>query len=270
MEIRNLYTFLQVASTLNITQASEILGYSQSNVSMQIQQLESELKVKLFDRIGHATDEEITGTLRLGIVESVFTVCFKELISRYNKRFPKVRIDVTVDGTFTLQKLLVKNEIDVACLIDNPLTNNKLANRYSRQVEIIMVINKNHPLANKENLSFSDLGDQHVVLMEDTAPYNVLFQQHLATLDAKIEPFLTLQSCEMARKLVEKENYISLLPTYSVKESLHNDKISVLSIDDYHIHQHVQVVISKQKFITPLIEGFIDIASDVLDDVLAI
>ena len=52
MEIRNLYTFLQVASTQNFTQASRILGYSQSNVSTQIQQLEEDVGAKLFDRIG--------------------------------------------------------------------------------------------------------------------------------------------------------------------------------------------------------------------------
>lgn len=43
MEIRNLQTFLQVAVLQNITQASKELGYSQSNVSTQIQQLEKEV-----------------------------------------------------------------------------------------------------------------------------------------------------------------------------------------------------------------------------------
>ena len=38
MEIRNLSAFIQVAATQNFTQAAKILGYSQSNVSMQIQQ----------------------------------------------------------------------------------------------------------------------------------------------------------------------------------------------------------------------------------------
>ena len=40
MEIRNLTTFLQVVSIKNFTQAAHTLGYSQSNVSAQIQQLE--------------------------------------------------------------------------------------------------------------------------------------------------------------------------------------------------------------------------------------
>ena len=52
MEIRNLKTFLQVAALQNITKASVELGYSQSAVSVQIRQLEQELDLPLFDRIG--------------------------------------------------------------------------------------------------------------------------------------------------------------------------------------------------------------------------
>ncbi len=52
MELRNLNTFLKVASLQNFTQASRELGYSQSNVSAQIKQLEQEMGAPLFDRIG--------------------------------------------------------------------------------------------------------------------------------------------------------------------------------------------------------------------------
>ena len=52
MEIRNLMTFLRVAELQNFTKAAEQLGYSQSTVTVQIQQLEQELNVKLFERVG--------------------------------------------------------------------------------------------------------------------------------------------------------------------------------------------------------------------------
>ena len=52
MEIRHLISFLQVAMLKSFTKAGDSLGYSQANVSLQIRQLESELGVPLFDRIG--------------------------------------------------------------------------------------------------------------------------------------------------------------------------------------------------------------------------
>ena len=52
MELRNITTFLRVAELQNFSQAAENLGYSQSAVTVQIRQLENELGVRLFDRIG--------------------------------------------------------------------------------------------------------------------------------------------------------------------------------------------------------------------------
>ena len=52
MEIRNVLTFLKVAGTQNFSKAAEQLGYSQSAVTIQIQQLEKELGIPLFERMG--------------------------------------------------------------------------------------------------------------------------------------------------------------------------------------------------------------------------
>lgn len=52
MEIRNINTFLKTAATQNISKAARALGYSQSAVTVQIRQLEKELGIQLFERIG--------------------------------------------------------------------------------------------------------------------------------------------------------------------------------------------------------------------------
>ncbi len=49
MELRHLATFRTRATTLNFTQTAALLGYVQSSVSAQIQELEAELGVLLFD-----------------------------------------------------------------------------------------------------------------------------------------------------------------------------------------------------------------------------
>lgn len=52
MEIRHLKTFLTVARLLSFNKAAERLHYAQSSISAQIQALETELGVQLFDRLG--------------------------------------------------------------------------------------------------------------------------------------------------------------------------------------------------------------------------
>ena len=112
MEIRNILTFLKVAGTQNFSKAAEQLGYSQSAVTIQIQQLEKELGTQLFERIGkrvyltekgqefigyaseimRVTNEALTfageehttrGTLKIGGVESTCTALLTIIISYY-------------------------------------------------------------------------------------------------------------------------------------------------------------------------------------------
>ncbi len=52
MEFREISTFLQVAQYQSFSKAARHLGYSQAAVTIQIKQLEQELGVHLFDRIG--------------------------------------------------------------------------------------------------------------------------------------------------------------------------------------------------------------------------
>ena len=56
MELRNITTFLRVAELQNFTHAAQELGYSQSAVTVQIRQLEIELGVPLFERIGRSVN----------------------------------------------------------------------------------------------------------------------------------------------------------------------------------------------------------------------
>ena len=60
MEVRNLVTFLKVTELKSFSRAAEALDYSQSAVTVQIQQLERELGVQLFDRIGKTVPSRST------------------------------------------------------------------------------------------------------------------------------------------------------------------------------------------------------------------
>ena len=52
MEIRQLETFVHVAQLQSFSRAAEVLGYTQSAITVQIRLLESELETRLFDRTG--------------------------------------------------------------------------------------------------------------------------------------------------------------------------------------------------------------------------
>ncbi|MFR5295085.1 MAG: LysR family transcriptional regulator [Clostridium sp.] len=113
MEFREISTFLQVAQYQSFSKAARHLGYSQAAVTIQIKQLEQELGVHLFDRIGKqislthqgqvfyqyavsirndleqaknavADPSTLSGKLCLGTIESICASIFPDLLAEYH------------------------------------------------------------------------------------------------------------------------------------------------------------------------------------------
>ena len=285
MEIRNLQTFLKVAALGNFTHAGEALGYSQANISAQIKQLESEVGVPLFNRIGRGVtltqfgetllpyasrivstaeemqtllrpDAELTGTLRVGMVESLFDCVHAGVLSDYHRRFPRVKIALTVDATQTLKEKLQKGTIDLACLIDAPSAEAEWNRLYSAQTEVVVAANPSHPLAGRRSVTLSDLKGQQWVLMEESAPYSVEFHAALDRAEVGIEPFLTMQSARAACEMVQREPVLSLLPIYTIRSAVSDGRIVVLPLRELHLQQTVQILLHRGKAPVPQILGF--------------
>lgn len=287
MEIRNLRTFLQVASLQNFTRAAETLGYSQSNVSAQIQQLEQEIGAPLFNRIGRQisltqygeellpyarqivstsawvesflkSEEALGGTLKIGLVESLFRPLIEPAIPAYHRRFPRVKIELTVDGSEALKNQLTTGVLDAACLTDDALSPSAWQIWYQAPTPIVIAANPTGSLTGQKKLRLRDLAGAEIILMEENASYSIHFLRAAANARLTVEPFLTLQSADMAKHFVENGDFLAVLPEYTVKESVRRQKICLLPVADFKQQQFIQILSSLNKILTPQIEGFLE------------
>ena len=292
MEIRNLNTFLQVSLMQNFTKAADVLGYTQSNVSSQIRQLETEVGAPLFNRVGKnvtltqygqmlipyaqqivstsaqiesliLNKDKIGGTVRVGFCESLFECLLEETFYQYHKQFPNVIIDVTVDATATLLKKVHTNEIDAACLIADFSGDKDLCYWNSEPCKMMLVATPDHPVSKSETLSLQQLNSQEFILMEDTAPYILNFKSLLNKNNVEISSFLRVQSPEAAIKVMQRGNYMSVLPDYAVNKAISDNRLVLLNIPDFKQTQSVQFITHKNKAVTPQIADFLSIAYDI-------
>ncbi|MBQ6929234.1 MAG: LysR family transcriptional regulator [Oscillospiraceae bacterium] len=289
MEIRNLNTFLQVSLMQNFTKAADVLGYTQSNVSSQIRQLETEIGAPLFNRVGKnvtltqygqmlvpyaqqivstsaqietllLNKDKIGGTVRVGFCESLFECLLEETFFQYHKQFPNVVIDVTVDATAKLFKKVHTNEIDAACLIADYSGDSDLCFWNTEPCKMVVVATPSHPIAASETLSLQNLDGQEFILMEDTAPYILNFISLLYKNNVEITSFLRVQSPEAAIKVMQRGNYLSVLPDYAVNKAISEGKLVRIDIPDFNQTQSVQFITHKNKAVTPQISDFLTCA----------
>ena len=134
----------------------------------------------------------------------------------------------------------------------------------------MVVANPSHQLSDRSRVKIEDLSGQDFILMEELAPYTVHFQRIMASHYIEYHSFLKLQSADMARSLVEKGSFLSVLPLYSVKDSVIQGKICILEIPELKQVQSVQLVFHINKVLTPQVQGFMEELRDVFQKVITI
>ena len=231
MEIRNLVTFLKVTELNSFSKAAEALDYSQSAVTVQIQQLERELGVRLFDRIGKnvsitqygknfisyardivsavaraqvfASEEtELTGMVQVGTLNSLMTASFSDIVPAFRQRFPHVMMRLHADMVASLKDKLLKNELDLIYTLDSQVLDPQFVKVFEAEEEVVVVTNRDNPLAARESVRLAELVDHPFILMNRTNAYRDLFDTELARQGLEIRPFLELEDDVLALRLL--------------------------------------------------------------------
>lgn len=291
MELRNIATFLKVAGTQNFSKAAEQLGYSQSAVTVQIQQLEKELNTQLFERIGkrvYLTEKgqefvdyadqimkvvdqalgfsgeknHVQGKLRIGGVESVCTALLPELILQLHQMYPDVDVVIQSGTTTELIEMARTNGLDLVFTFDKKLFSPEWVCAWQKTEEVIFVTTKEWGL---ENIEIKDLVAKPFILTERGAAYQYELEQLLAERELRIEPVLEIGNTETIIKLVKKGMGMSFLPEFTVKKEMKRGRLLRLSTDVPEIRMYCQLLYHKNKHITPQMKAFMELVHERLE-----
>lgn len=243
MEIRNILTFLKVAGTQNFSKAAEQLGYSQSAVTIQIQQLEKELGTQLFERIGkrvyltekgqefigyaseimRVTNEALTfageehttrGTLKIGGVESTCTALLPELLLQYHRLYPEVEVIIKSGATENLMDLAKSDEIDLIFTLDKKIYSSQWMCAAER-VEDTIFVTSDRVFAQKSNIHLiQHLAKAAFLLTETGAAYRYELEQMLAEKEIEIVPVLEIGNTETIINLLKRGGDIIFAEIY--------------------------------------------------------
>ena len=195
MELRQLETFKAVAANLSFTRAASALGYAQSSVTAQVQVLEAELGVRLFDRLGRrivltdagerllayadrilglaeearaalADGAEPAGSLTVGAPETVMTYRLPRLLQQFRGRFPRVRLVFRPTPNAELQRAIAEGSLDVGFGLGEPILAHGLSVELLGADALAVVAPPGHPLASAERVAPADLQRETLLLGE--------------------------------------------------------------------------------------------------------
>ena len=290
MEFREISTFLQVAQYQSFSKAARHLGYSQAAVTIQIKQLEQELGVHLFDRIGKqismthqgqvfyqyavsirndleraknavSDPSPLSGKLCLGTIESICASIFPDLLAEYHRLHPEVTISIVTDSPGVLLDRMNENTIDIVYLLDRRIYDNRWCKTLEEPEENIFVASPDHELALvKRELELDEVLRFPFFLTEKDASYRHMLEQYLASINRSVKPFLEIGNTEFIIHMLLKNTGISFLPKFTVQRELQQKQLTALNVRGFQMQTWRQIFYHKDKWVTREMQEFLRLA----------
>ena len=292
MDLRSLQTFIEVAELNSFTRAGERLGYSQPTVSFQIRQLEQELGVPLFDRIGHTVtltdagrealhyaqricnlsremtgvnleNRPVSGVIRLGMADSLCYPLIARDFGLFRREYPQISLHIYDAGTEELFRMLDHNEVDLVCTMDSRVYDTSYVTADEEAVAAHFVVSAENPMAQKGKVFVEDLLEQPFLLTEKGMSYRRLMDEQLAARSLEVRPVLETARADLICSLVAQDMGISFLPDYVTETDVREGRLVRLNPEGFQVTVWKQLLYRRDKWLSPPMKAMIDYLSRV-------
>lgn len=291
--LRQFRYFVAVAESGSVAAASRMLAIAQSALTKSLHELEDELGQRLFDRsargmvltpAGHrflasarkvlAAVADATrldrgdgpglgGTLAVGVTSLVAGYYLSELLSRFTRLCPAVRVVVTEETPPFLEHLLINGELDVAIMLSNALGEPQalVAETLTRSPYRVWMAS-NHPLTALDEVTLADCAAHDQVVLEADR-IGDLMRAVWARHQLAPRALLRTSSLEAVRSLVGAGAGVTVLPDFLYRPwTLDAEHVDVRRLRDELPTVDVGLVWRRGLRLEPQATEFIEVARE--------
>lgn len=282
IDIRQFQTFKAVVDWKSFTKAAQVLQYSQATITSHIQQLEAEMKVPLFDRLGKkieltafgrelygyveellttyskiqhlsSDDFRVKGDLRLGASETMTIYKLGPILSLYKQRYPEVNISLINDDCINLRGKVHAGELDIAIVLEPKVEDPQLEVEVFSEEPLVFIGGMNLGITEVENAS-----GECIVFSGAECSLRRFFEAYLVKKGIDTSDKLVLTSMEAIKQCVVNGLGISLIPAISAEALIREQQVKTLHAQEGQPVFYAQLVYHKNKWMSPAHQKFIE------------
>ncbi|MDE1473367.1 DNA-binding transcriptional regulator YeiE [Xenorhabdus bovienii] len=269
--LRQLEIFAEVLKSGSTTQASQHLALSQSAVSASLTDLEGQLGVKLFDRVGKrlVTNEhgrllypkalalleqagEVEqlfklelGALRLAASSTIGNYMLPEMLSKYRQDYPDTPLELNISNTEDVIKAVVEFRVDLG-LIEGLCHNPELITQPWMEDELIIFCSPKNSLSQSDFI-VEDLIKEPWILREKGSGTREVLDHLLFSQMPRFNIAMELGNSEAIKHAVQYGMGISCLSRRVVQEQLKNGTLVELVVPELNLYRTLYLIYHRQK-----------------------
>ena len=284
--VKQLRAFCFTAQSGSISKAAERLFLSQPSVSLQIQALERELGITLFERRGprirltpdgqtlyelalplvegvdalperfHARHQSLQhGRLDIAAGESTTLYILPELLGRFMELYPGVRVRLHNLVGREMTHALRNDEADfaVGSMLDLP---DDIVYRSVYSYELKLLVPREHPLAGKPEITLEDIAAADLILppryLTTWRLVSIVFQQYSIPYNVKLE----VGGWEIVKRYVERGFGVGIASSICLTGA---ENMTVRDLPRVFPQRTYGIMHRRGKFLSPQAKRFIEL-----------
>ncbi len=288
MTLRQLESFLAVARVRSFRKAAGTLALSQPALSQQIKELEHELALPLFDRLGrtirlteagrlleeHAQRilamvqgaRQALGELRgldrgmlvLGGSTTPGLYLLPWLLGRFKARYPKIDVALRVANTREIEERVRAGEVDLG-LVGGHLADFKETCVEASLVDrIVLIVPPRHRWATLRSVAPERLAGERVLTREEGSATRRVAEAALERAGIRLAACLELGHTEAIKQGVRAGLGVALVSRHAVREEVAAGQLRALTLRGLPIERHFHLIRHEARALGPAARAFIE------------
>ena len=268
-----LKTFVTLAEVKNFTKTAELLLMSQPSVSLHIKNLEKEFQTQLFLRspkflkitptgeilydrakqiitIYEQTKQDILeqhniikGELKIGASFTIGEYILPSLLIDLQKDYPDLELQVIIGNTEEIVQSVRLFQVDIG-LIEGQTNEKELSVHPFLQDELFIISSNDHKLANKNDVTISDLQNQSWITRELGSGTGEYLNHVIRSNGLKVKSLLTISSNQGIKETVINGMGLSLLSRSVIARDVQHKNLSIIKLKDHSFNRTLSYVYS--------------------------
>lgn len=292
MQLHQLRYIVKVSELGKFSLAAKELFVTQPTLSQQIINLEKEIGVKLFVRqsknvqltpagkefVVHAkriltqVDNLFdlmsnystleTGNISVGIMWSASYLGITKIIEEFSVLYPKVNVEIVVDGSQILPQKLKDGEIDVVFYVatEKLFGSEEVVQRQIINSRMMAVISKKNSLSKCGCLEINELSKEKLILPSGDKAFKDIIMKSYIDIGERPDIFCETNLADVRIKFAEENKGITFL-TDTVLQNMKLENVVAIPLTPF-VERPVYVATRKDELINPVVSKFFSFVAE--------